>query len=75
MTKKNKTLDTLVQDIYKVIEVLNEDEAIDIPEDIYEQFGRDMEDALRHWATPIDRPRMDYVCLTLVDLYVDYGMT
>jgi hypothetical protein len=57
MTKKNKTLDTLVQDIYEVIEVLNEDEAIDIPEDMYEQFGRDMEDALRHWATPIDRPK------------------
>jgi hypothetical protein len=57
MTKQNKTLDTLVQDIYEVIEVLNEDEAIDIPEDMYEQFGRDMEDALRHWATPIDRPK------------------
>ena len=57
MTKKNKTLDTLVQDIYEVIEVLNEDEAIDIPEDMYEQFGRDMEDALRHWATPVDRPK------------------
>jgi hypothetical protein len=57
MTKKNKTLDTLVQDIYEVIEVLNDDEAIDIPEDMYEQFGRDMEDALRHWATPIDRPK------------------
>ena len=57
MTKKNKTLDTLVQDIYEVIEVLNEDEAIDIPEDMYEQFGRDMEDALRHWATPVERPK------------------
>ena len=57
MTKKNKTLDTLVQDIYEVIEVLNDDEEIDIPEDMYEQFGRDMEDALRHWATPIERPK------------------
>ena len=57
MTKKNKTLDTLVQDIYELIEVLNEDEAIDIPEDMYEQFGRDMEDALRHWATPVERPK------------------
>ena len=57
MTKKNKTLDTLVQDIYEVIEVLNDDEEIDIPEDMYEQFGRDMEDALRHWATPVDRPK------------------
>ena len=55
--KNKKTLDTLVQDIYEVIEVLNADEAIDIPEDMYEQFGRDMEDALRHWATPIDRPK------------------
>jgi len=55
--KNNKTLDTLVQDIYEVIEVLNKDEAIDIPEDMYEQFGRDMEDALRHWATPVERPK------------------
>ena len=53
----NKTLDTLVQDIYEVIEVLNDDETIDIPEDMYEQFGRDMEDALRHWATPVERPK------------------
>jgi len=55
--KNNKTLDTLVQDIYEVIEVLNDDEAIDIPERMYEEFGRDMEDALRHWATPVDRPK------------------
>ena len=55
--KNNKTLDTLVQDIYEVIEVLNNDEVIDIPEDMYEQFGRDMEDALRHWATPVQRPK------------------
>jgi len=55
--KNNKTLDTLVQDIYEVIEVLNDDEVIDIPEDMYEQFGRDMEDALRHWATPVQRPK------------------
>mgnify|MGYP003313116635 CR=1 FL=1 len=55
--KNNKTLDTLVQDIYEVIEVLNDDEAIDIPERMYEEFGRDMEDALRHWATPVQRPK------------------
>jgi hypothetical protein len=57
MTKKNKTLDTLVQDIYNTIEVLADDEAIDIPEKMYEEFGRDMEDALRHWATPVERPK------------------
>ena len=55
--KKNKTLDTLVQDIYNTIEVLADDETIDIPEEMYEQFGRDMEDALRHWATPVERPK------------------
>jgi len=55
--KKNKTLDTLVQDIYSTIEVLADDEAIDIPEKMYEEFGRDMEDALRHWATPVERPK------------------
>jgi len=55
--KKNKTLDTLVQDIYNTIEVLADDEAIDIPEKMYEEFGRDMEDALRHWATPVERPK------------------
>jgi len=55
--KKNKTLDTLVQDIYNTIEVLADDETIDIPEKMYEEFGRDMEDALRHWATPVERPK------------------
>jgi len=55
--KKNKSLDTLVQDIYSTIEVLADDEAIDIPEKMYEEFGRDMEDALRHWATPVERPK------------------
>ena len=55
--KKNKTLDTLVQDIYNTIEVLADDEVIDIPEQMYEEFGRDMEDALRHWATPVERPK------------------
>ena len=55
--KKNKSLDTLVQDIYSTIEVLADDETIDIPEEMYEEFGRDMEDALRHWATPVERPK------------------
>ena len=55
--KKTKSLDTLVQDIYSTIEVLADDETIDIPEEMYEEFGRDMEDALRHWATPVERPK------------------
>jgi len=57
MKKTPKTLDTLVQDIYNTIEVLADDEVIDIPEEMYEEFGRDMEDALRHWATPVERPK------------------
>ena len=55
--KKTKSLDTLVQDIYETIEVLADDKAIDVPEKMYEEFGRDMEDALRHWATPVERPK------------------
>lgn len=57
MKIKSKTLDTLVPDIYELIEVLNQDETIDVPEEMYEQFGRDMEDAIRHWATPMQRPK------------------
>ena len=39
MKKTPKTLDTLVQDIYNTIEVLADDEAIDIPEEMYEELG------------------------------------
>jgi len=49
MTKK---LDNLVDDIYKLISALPNGEAIDIPEPLLEEFGRDMADALRHWSTP-----------------------
>jgi len=55
--KKLPKLDTLVEDIYKTIGVLSEDKAINIPEEEYEKFGKDMSDALRGWATPQPRPK------------------
>jgi|TARA_R110000851_G_scaffold312684_2_gene474010 hypothetical protein len=54
--KKNK-LENLVPDIYKIIEVLADDKVIDIPEEAYESFGKDMTEALRGWATPMVRPK------------------
>tara|TARA_B100001939_G_scaffold292886_1_gene265200 strand:+ start:5541 stop:6410 length:870 start_codon:yes stop_codon:yes gene_type:complete len=49
---KKKKIETLVEDIYKVIGSLAEDKPIKISEAEYEEFGKAMSDALRHWATP-----------------------
>ena len=47
-----KNLDTLVSDIYKKISVLSEGEAIEIPDHLLKEFGRNMASALKEWATP-----------------------
>ena len=49
---KKKTVETLVDDIYKVIGSLADNKPIEISEQDYEDFGKAMSDALRHWATP-----------------------
>ena len=45
-------LDTLVPDIYKKISVLSEGEAIEIPDHLLKEFGKNMASALKEWATP-----------------------
>jgi hypothetical protein len=49
---KKKQLNTLVDDIYKVLDSLTEGNELNISDNMYKEFGKDMEDALRHWATP-----------------------
>ena len=50
-----KTINTLVEDIYKTIGALSEGKPLDISEESYEEFGKAMADALRHWSIPQDR--------------------
>jgi len=52
---KEKKLSDVVPDIYAVLDSLTEGNELDISEETYEQFGKEMSDALRHWATPQDR--------------------
>ena len=47
-----KKLDTLIDDIYKVVGKLGEGKPLKITEQQYESFGKFMEHALRDWATP-----------------------
>ena len=47
-----KTLDTLIHDIYTVLDGLNCDKGIDIPEDLMEEFLVNMREALEGWSTP-----------------------
>ena len=55
MPKSNKTLDTLVSDIYNKISVLSEGKHIDLDEDTIEQFGESMKQILYDWSHP--KPR------------------
>lgn len=71
-----KNLDTLVQDIYDTILVLNEGKSLEIPEEDIQEFGTAMMDALRSWSTPRDRSdqhtlRMSNVGKPLRQLWYD----
>lgn len=55
MTKKNKTLDTLVDDIYKTIGVLSDGKKIKLTDELLDQLGRDIVQAVKEWATPAKR--------------------
>jgi hypothetical protein len=50
--KKNKQLNTLIDDIYNVVGKLGEGEPLKITDEQYKSFGVYMEHALRDWATP-----------------------
>lgn len=53
----DKKLDTLVEDIYSTLSVLGEGEALDVSEEVLDEFGNSMKEALRHWATPKSRDK------------------
>ena len=55
MSKKNKTLDTLVDDIYDTIGVLSDGKQIKIPNKLLEELGVDIASAVSEWATPVQR--------------------
>ena len=50
-----KNLNNLVGDIYSLLDTLTEGNDIGITDKDYEDFGKEMADALKHWATPQDR--------------------
>jgi len=52
-----KKLDTLVEDIYEKLSVLGDGEALDVSEEVLDEFGNSMKEALRHWATPKPRDK------------------
>ena len=54
---KKKTLDTLVQDIYKELDGLSNGKALDISEKDAEEFGNAMKDILLQWAKPYERKK------------------
>ena len=47
-----KKLDTLIEDIYDVLDKLNTDEGIDIDEDLLEDFLVGVRGAIKSWSTP-----------------------
>ena len=55
MSKKNKTLDTLVDDIYNTIGVLSDGKPIKISNKLLEELGVDIAAAVSEWATPVQR--------------------
>ena len=52
-----KKLETLVEDIYNTLSVLGEGESLDVSEEVLEEFGNSMKEALRHWANPTPRDK------------------
>ncbi len=50
--KKNKQLNTLIDDIYHTVGKLGQGESLKITDEQYKSFGVYMEHALRDWSTP-----------------------
>ena len=48
----NKKLDTVVQDVYDTISVLNDGESINLSEKQIDDFGEAMKNVLKSWSTP-----------------------
>ena len=71
----DKKLDTLVEDIYDKLSVLGEGKALDVSEEVLDEFGNSMKEALRHWANPTPRDtetlRMSNIGKPLSQLWYD----
>ena len=50
----SKKLDTLVEDIYKSLEPLNNRESIELSDENIDRTVADFKEALIHWARPSD---------------------
>ena len=50
-----KKLNNLVEDVYSILNNLTEGNEIGITDKQYKEFGQEMADALKHWATPQDK--------------------
>ena len=70
-----KKLDTLVEDIYDNLSVLGDGESLDVSEEVLDEFGNSMKEALRHWANPTPRDtetlRMSNIGKPLRQLWYD----
>ena len=57
---KKKTLDTLVQDIYDILDTLTEGKSLNVSEETATAFGEAMKKALLHWSAehPVDKPTL-----------------
>ena len=70
-----KKLDTLVEDIYDKLSVLGDGESLDVNEEVLDEFGNSMKEALRHWANPTPRDtetlRMSNIGKPLRQLWYD----
>jgi len=70
-----KKLDTLVEDIYDKLSILGDGESLDVSEEVLDEFGNSMKEALRHWANPTPRDtetlRMSNIGKPLRQLWYD----
>ena len=60
MTKKKKTLDTLVKDIYDKLDTLTEGKSLGVSDETATAFGESMKEALLNWSSehPVNKPTL-----------------
>jgi len=70
-----KKVNTVVEDIYKALEPLSNQQIIDIPEELLEELTNNLKECITHWATPQENSkqyiRMSNVGRPLRQLYFD----
>ena len=70
-----KKVNTVVEDIYKALEPLSNQQIVDIPEELLEELTNNLKECITHWATPQENSkqyiRMSNVGRPLRQLYFD----